>query len=619
MNRNEIRKLASKAKAGDRAAFEALYNEYSDKVYGFAKRNLGDEDAARDVTAETFAAALENIATLREEEAFAGWLYSIAYRKCADHLRETCRTESIGEEELFEKAGDPLNAPVMLPDDYVVNADTKRRLGELIDGLSQDQRSAVILYYFDELPVSEVAKALGTNENNARQKLSKARRQIRKGIEKLFGKEGLLAAVPLGAVLSNLPEAGITASKRVARVKGISLGAKLAILGVSGAIAVGIGIKVFGDGGGFRPVEVPDDVISRNEQQKERMHEADYYYDGLDYIPVSELTADVEIALAKSYEHIQLSDNISISIPDSLSIYTPVSNSFIADDKGPKLTEAIKLLYDPDDFDKTKNPGDSISVMPINQDTENPSYQFFNETKDEHCAISRSGYIHLGSNELLDTEVIECRYVADTSGDETAGKILSSANALMKKAADLQQEPAMEPYLIYKLKSKLENTFYMVYYCKVIENTCIQPFGMEGALNFSLYDYQEYGEGVPPRWADNRNAVWLDESYHVVGLHIDSRVKAERGEEVKSIPALDSVLNYMSNELAPNLMVNITNIAVMYAADMVDRRIVPVWYIEFENKAAQSPDIGECNRLIINASTGLITSYIEQYYDEHQG
>ena len=70
--------LVSKAIAGDKAAFEELYNEYSDKVYFFALRNVGSEDAARDITSETFVNAFESIGTLQSEKSFSNWLFSIA-------------------------------------------------------------------------------------------------------------------------------------------------------------------------------------------------------------------------------------------------------------------------------------------------------------------------------------------------------------------------------------------------------------------------------------------------------------------------------------------------------------------------------------------------------------
>ena len=269
MDRNEQNALAAKARSGDREAFVALYNEYLDRVYAFARKNVGNDDAAQEITAETFAAALENIGSLKSEEAFAGWLYSIAYKKCADHIRESSRSQSFDSDELLDKAmEDPLNEPVLLPDDYAVNKDTRRRLGEIIDGLSPDQRSAIILYYYNELSIPEVAKALGTNENNTRQKLFKARSRIKKQIEKLFGSGAMLSAVPLGAMLENTADASYAkAAAGAAKVKGIGLGAKIAAVGAAAAVAVGVplGLGRLGNKGDVRPdessltVELPDE------------------------------------------------------------------------------------------------------------------------------------------------------------------------------------------------------------------------------------------------------------------------------------------------------------------------------------------------------------------------
>ena len=261
MNRNEQKELVSRAQAGDRSAFEALYNENMERVYAFAKRNLGSDDAARDVAAETFASALEHIGELRSGESFIGWLYSIAYSKCADRLRENSRTEHFETDSELEKAvqDQALNEPIMLPDDYAVNAETKRLLGEIIDSLSPDQRSAVILYYYDELSIPEVAKALGTNENNTRQKLHKARGRIRKQVEKLIGKGAMFAAVPLGAVLNNTADASYAraAVSGAARVKRVGLGIKITAIGAAATVAVGVPIALHNTGGGdYRPEDL---------------------------------------------------------------------------------------------------------------------------------------------------------------------------------------------------------------------------------------------------------------------------------------------------------------------------------------------------------------------------
>ncbi len=206
MNNNDITELAAKARQGDKTAFEKLYKEFYPKVYYFAKQNTGSLDAAEDITAETFSTALEKISSLRSEESFVGWLYCIAYHKCADHLKKTVLDRK-NLDQTAELAA--LSQPLMLPDDYAVNEQTKEQLQMMIDSLPPDMRSVIILYYYDNLSVAEVAQVIGTNKNNASQKLYAARKKLRKQIEKLSGKGKLFSAVPLSAVLANLESAGL--------------------------------------------------------------------------------------------------------------------------------------------------------------------------------------------------------------------------------------------------------------------------------------------------------------------------------------------------------------------------------------------------------------------------
>ncbi|MBR6873770.1 MAG: sigma-70 family RNA polymerase sigma factor [Ruminococcus sp.] len=224
MNRSEISALAERAKQGDSAAFEQLYTEFRSQVYYFCKRCVGSESAAEDLTSETFIDAMEKIGSLRSGAAFSGWLYAIAYNKCSDHLRSNDRSEVAATPEQLSEAA--LNAPLLLPDDYAINAETRAQLQSIIDGLSPDQRSAVIMYYYDEMSVSEVAEAMGTNENNVSQKLHRARKKIRAQIEKLIGKGAMFGAVPMRALLGELDTStvGIAAAGAAAIAVGIPYG-----------------------------------------------------------------------------------------------------------------------------------------------------------------------------------------------------------------------------------------------------------------------------------------------------------------------------------------------------------------------------------------------------------
>ena len=267
MDKAEIAMLTARAQSGDRAAFEALYNEFSDKIYYFAKRSCGSNDAAQDITSETFITALEHIGELKNEESFIGWLYTIAYSRCVNHIKDSSRTEHFEDNDELEKtvSDSALSEPVMLPEDYAANAEIKEKLKAVIDSLPNQQRAAVILYYYEDMSTAQVAKALGTNENNARQKLHKARKTIRKRIEKLLG-GAVLCAVPLEALMSNTTDAAcVRTALKAGKLAGRSLAVRVAAAGTAAAVAVGVPIaigRLGDDKGDYQPDSIYEQADS---------------------------------------------------------------------------------------------------------------------------------------------------------------------------------------------------------------------------------------------------------------------------------------------------------------------------------------------------------------------
>jgi RNA polymerase sigma-70 factor (ECF subfamily) len=78
--------LAAAARRGDRRAFAALHERYGRMVHAILLAR-GAAGQAEDLVQDVFLAALEQIADLRDAEAFGGWLAQIARRRAVDHLR----------------------------------------------------------------------------------------------------------------------------------------------------------------------------------------------------------------------------------------------------------------------------------------------------------------------------------------------------------------------------------------------------------------------------------------------------------------------------------------------------------------------------------------------------
>ncbi|MBR1723952.1 MAG: sigma-70 family RNA polymerase sigma factor, partial [Ruminococcus sp.] len=228
----------------DNREIDRLYKEHRDGLYRYVLKIVGSRELAEDITEDAFLRSVEKHGDLKETAAFRSWLYTIAYRKCLDCINEQKRTVSLdsdgGSAAAEERAR--LNEPLRLPEDYAVNEDTKRRLGGLIEQLKPSMRSAVMLYYYDGLSMEEVAKRLGISSNAASQLLFRARRKLKKQLERLPElSTATLCALPLESIISECAE-GVSVPAVGSRVSVTPLAVK--VIGAAAAVGLAVGIPL---------------------------------------------------------------------------------------------------------------------------------------------------------------------------------------------------------------------------------------------------------------------------------------------------------------------------------------------------------------------------------------
>ena len=246
MNKNELIRTVESARDGSKKAFEVLYNEYYDKLYFFVLKNVGRKDVAEDITQESFLKAMEGISTLEDPANFSTWLHGIAFHKCKDIFRKEKRSAYFDSDEEMDAVMEnvSLNEPVMVPEDYATDKERAAELKKMIDELKPDMKSAIILYYYDDMSVADVAKALDMNENAAKQKLFQARKKLKAKIDKMVKDGGVMCcAVPMGDMLKNTVSPKYAASARVsssAAVTSAAMGTKIAAAATAAVLAVGI-------------------------------------------------------------------------------------------------------------------------------------------------------------------------------------------------------------------------------------------------------------------------------------------------------------------------------------------------------------------------------------------
>ena len=143
--------------------FERFYEEHRSDVLRLLRRRLG-ADRAEDAFQETFLRALRAYGRLDHGEHLRAWVLTIAQNVALDTLRRTRPTS-----ELVETAA---------ADAEPAYAD----LAELTDGLGPKERAAVVLRYGYDLSYDQIATALGSSPDAARQATSTGVRRIRRRI-----------------------------------------------------------------------------------------------------------------------------------------------------------------------------------------------------------------------------------------------------------------------------------------------------------------------------------------------------------------------------------------------------------------------------------------------------
>jgi RNA polymerase sigma factor (sigma-70 family) len=161
---------------GDADAFAEFYGRHVRRLAGWLMRATGDAEAAADLTAETFAAALAGRKRYRRDRATpATWLYGIAAHKLNDWRRRGYAEDRARRRMRMER--------IELTEDDVRELEylgSEVKAVDLLEELPTDQRSAVRARLVDELAYGEIAVAEGVSEAVVRQRVSRGLAGLRR-------------------------------------------------------------------------------------------------------------------------------------------------------------------------------------------------------------------------------------------------------------------------------------------------------------------------------------------------------------------------------------------------------------------------------------------------------
>ena len=136
---------------------------------------------------ETYITAFLKLDTLKDEEKFCGWLTAIATNKSKNKLKGKVEYQ-IDDEVLIAKTE---TDELMLPEEYINKAEKRKVLLQIIeDTLSFNQYQVVLMFYFNELSIAEIAQALEISEGTVKSRLNSSRAKMKTAIEDYENKSG---------------------------------------------------------------------------------------------------------------------------------------------------------------------------------------------------------------------------------------------------------------------------------------------------------------------------------------------------------------------------------------------------------------------------------------------
>jgi RNA polymerase sigma-70 factor (ECF subfamily) len=186
--------LARLARDGDDVAFEEIVRLYSPRVFRVASQFFRRREMVEDAAQESFLKAYTQLGSYEGRGSFEGWLARITTNVCLNILRaakrrpESTLADLTADETrwLDQRPIDASNPRPASAEDKVVAADLAEKLLEV---LAPEDRALLIWIDGDELSVKEAAELTGWSQSKVKVRAMRARRRLRRAVEKLLGKK----------------------------------------------------------------------------------------------------------------------------------------------------------------------------------------------------------------------------------------------------------------------------------------------------------------------------------------------------------------------------------------------------------------------------------------------
>jgi RNA polymerase sigma-70 factor (ECF subfamily) len=174
---DEDAELIEASRRGSVQGFRGLYEKYSPRIFVFARRFLGDDQHAEDVTQEVFLQVFRKLAGFRGDSKFSTWLFRVTVNSCKNKRRTLERERRFDPVVFVERTRAGSDEPP--PERELGQRELREEIERALSSLSDEQRTMVLLKSVRELSYKEIGDVLSQSEAQVRGKLYRARKVFR--------------------------------------------------------------------------------------------------------------------------------------------------------------------------------------------------------------------------------------------------------------------------------------------------------------------------------------------------------------------------------------------------------------------------------------------------------
>ncbi len=177
------------------ATYEQLVREYGKRVLAIAYDYVKDYDAAQDVAQEVFIRVWQKGDEFQARASVFSWIYRITVNLAIDHLRKQKSRGKLADKEGeyigTYKAEQETGSTVTAPGTGMERDSIRDRIDAGLEVLSEHQKQAFILRYYQEMPIDEIAAIMGCQESTVRQHLFRATHKLQDELGDLAERIGI--------------------------------------------------------------------------------------------------------------------------------------------------------------------------------------------------------------------------------------------------------------------------------------------------------------------------------------------------------------------------------------------------------------------------------------------